>query len=192
LIASPALSLAQDTPAIDAMNFLLNKVISGVPVVDDEGKITAAIYHVLRMCTRSHASLTVVAQAQEYSTLAARDMMTSPALSLSPDTPVIDAMNFLVNKAISGVPVVDDEGKVLGVCSGYDLLALDSTPGRLDKSCFPPVDTCIDEFGGDRKAMWSNFKQLRQKLNSAGGSTGKGVCYKRQFQTIARNRYRQA
>jgi hypothetical protein len=121
-------------------------------------------------------TLSLAVHLQDFSTLTARDMMTSPPLSLSPETSVMDAMTFLVNKGISGVPVVDDDGKVMGVCSGYDLLALDSTPGKLDKSFFPPVDTCINEFGGDQKAMWSNFKQLRKKLNAASGSTVKEVC----------------
>jgi hypothetical protein len=98
-------------------------------------------------------------------------MMTSPAISLLPTTSVTDAMAMLVNMNISGVPVVDASGHVLGVCSGYDLLALDSTPGKLDKSYFPPIDTCIKEFGGDRKMMWTTFKELRQKLNAANGST---------------------
>jgi hypothetical protein len=108
---------------------------------------------------------------QDLSTLTVRDMMTSPALSLPPSTEVTTAMAFLVDKGISGVPVTDASGLVLGVCSGYDLLALDSTPGKLDKSYFPPIDTCINEFGGDRKMMWTNFKQLRSKLKAATGST---------------------
>lgn len=113
---------------------------------------------------------------QDLSTLTVRDMMTSPAYSLTPETEVTEAMEFLVSKGISGVPVVDVDGSVMGVCSGYDLLALDSTPGKLDKSYFPPIDTCINEFGGDRKMMWSNFKQLRRKVNAANGQTVREVC----------------
>ena len=40
-----------------------------------------------------------------------------------------------------------DDGRVLGIVSGYDLLAVDATPGRLDASLdanylFPPVNLC--------------------------------------------------
>jgi CBS domain len=108
---------------------------------------------------------------QSLSTLTVRDMMVAPAFSLPPETEVTDAMAFLVEKGVSGVPVTTKDGVVVGVVSGYDLLALDCTPGKLDRSYFPPVDTCINEFGGDRKMMWSNFKQLRSKLNSADGKT---------------------
>ncbi len=40
-----------------------------------------------------------------------------------------------------------EDGRVLGVASGYDLLAVDATPGRLDApldpgDLFPPVNLC--------------------------------------------------
>lgn len=69
--------------------------------------------------------------------------MTQPPFTLAPSTSVIEAMEALVTNGCSGMPVVDESGKVLGMCSGYDLLALDSTPGKLDKSYFPQIDTCI-------------------------------------------------
>lgn len=68
---------------------------------------------------------------QGWSTLTVRDMMTAPALSLTPNTSVMEAMAFLVEHRISGMPVCDETGRVVGVCSGYDLLALDSTPGKV-------------------------------------------------------------
>ncbi len=42
---------------------------------------------------------------------------------------------------------VGEEGHVLGIVSGYDLLAVDATPGKLDASLeathfFPPVNLC--------------------------------------------------
>ena len=113
---------------------------------------------------------------QEVSTLRVQDMMTSPVMSLSPGMSVFEAMKIMVEKGISGMPVTDEQNRVIGVCSGYDLLALDSTPGKLDKSYFPPIDTCINEFGGDRAMMWSNFKNLRQKLQTANCDTVGQVC----------------
>ncbi|KAK9832629.1 hypothetical protein WJX81_005531 [Elliptochloris bilobata] len=53
-------------------------------------------------------------------------------------------MELLVDKGISGLPICSEEGHVLGIVSGYDLLAVDSVPGRMDASLdashlFPPV-----------------------------------------------------
>jgi len=48
---------------------------------------------------------------------------------VQPSTPVDQALELLVQHKISGLPVVDDDGKLVGVVSDYDLLALDSISG---------------------------------------------------------------
>ncbi len=53
----------------------------------------------------------------------ARDVMTSPAVSVGPDTPFKEIVAILVEKRISAVPVVDEEVRVIGLVSEADLLA---------------------------------------------------------------------
>ena len=91
-----------------------------------------------------------------------KDVCTKPALSISPDASVLDAMKVLVEKRISGLPVADESGHVVGVISGYDLLLLESTPGHIDTSegLFPPIGRC-DEYGGKKELMWNSFNELR-------------------------------
>jgi CBS domain-containing protein len=50
------------------------------------------------------------------------DMMTRSVLSVSPATPLKDVARLLVEHRISGLPVVDDTGRVVGVISEGDLL----------------------------------------------------------------------
>ena len=52
----------------------------------------------------------------------AADVMTSAVISVAPDTPVGDIVALLLRHGISGVPVVDKDGSVLGVVSEGDLL----------------------------------------------------------------------
>ncbi|KAK6121193.1 hypothetical protein DH2020_045067 [Rehmannia glutinosa] len=49
-----------------------------------------------------------------------------------PTTTVDEALEILVEKRITGFPVVDDDGKLVGVVSDYDLLALDSISGTIE------------------------------------------------------------
>ena len=49
--------------------------------------------------------------------------MQGPALTIGPDTPLVDLRRIFVEKRIHGVPVVDREGVLLGVVSSSDLLA---------------------------------------------------------------------
>ncbi len=52
----------------------------------------------------------------------ARDVMVSPVITVKPSASVREVAETLVNKHISAVPVVDDQGKLLGIVSEGDLL----------------------------------------------------------------------
>ena len=51
-----------------------------------------------------------------------KDYMTTNVISFKADQLVIDAMKTLLKNRISGAPVVDDEGKLIGVLSEGDCL----------------------------------------------------------------------
>lgn len=53
----------------------------------------------------------------------AEDIMSSPAVTVSPDASRTQIADILTQHRISGVPVVDELGRVLGLVSEYDLLA---------------------------------------------------------------------
>ena len=46
-----------------------------------------------------------------------RDVMTRTVRSVGPDTPLKDVARELIEHRISGLPVVDDAGQVIGVIS---------------------------------------------------------------------------
>jgi len=58
----------------------------------------------------------------------AKDVMTSPAITVMPQTVCKDAAALLVNHRISALPVVDGEGRLVGLVSEADLLPLETTP----------------------------------------------------------------
>ncbi|MER7467293.1 CBS domain-containing protein [Streptomyces sp. NPDC097981] len=51
------------------------------------------------------------------------DLMTDEVVSVTPDTPFKDVAKLLAQHDVSGVPVLDDEDRVVGVVSQTDLLA---------------------------------------------------------------------
>ncbi len=53
----------------------------------------------------------------------AAEIMTSDSITLSPETEVTQAARLLLDKGINGVPVVDDEGRLVGVLCQSDLIA---------------------------------------------------------------------
>jgi CBS domain-containing protein len=52
----------------------------------------------------------------------ARDIMTTKVVTVSPETPVRDVAALMIEKHISGVPVLSDSGVLVGVVSEGDLL----------------------------------------------------------------------
>ena len=53
----------------------------------------------------------------------ASDYMTDTLVTLSPETELLDAMALLVEKQVSGAPVIDDRGNLVGIITERDCLA---------------------------------------------------------------------
>ncbi|KAK2426466.1 CBS domain-containing protein cbsx1, chloroplastic [Trifolium repens] len=79
---------------------------------------------------------------------------------VKPTTTVDEALESLVEHRITGFPVIDDNWKLVGVVSDYDLLALDSISGhgRTDNSMFPEVDS-----------TWKTFNEVQRLLSKTNG-----------------------
>jgi CBS domain-containing protein len=63
--------------------------------------------------------------------LKVRDVMARSVIKVSPAMPLRDVAGLLVDNLISGVPVVDDDGAVLGVVSEADLLIKEQGPDAI-------------------------------------------------------------
>ncbi|XP_052196540.1 CBS domain-containing protein CBSX1, chloroplastic [Diospyros lotus] len=79
---------------------------------------------------------------------------------VKPTTSVDEALEALVENRITGFPVIDDNWKLVGVVSDFDLLALDSISGggRTDTSMFPEVDS-----------TWKTFNEVQKLLSKTNG-----------------------
>ncbi|XP_020584090.1 CBS domain-containing protein CBSX1, chloroplastic-like [Phalaenopsis equestris] len=83
-------------------------------------------------------------------------------ITVKPSTSVDEALEKLVRYGIAGFPVIDDDWTLVGVVSGYDLLALNSISGcRItDKSIFPEVDS-----------TWKKFNEIQKLSSKTNGRT---------------------
>jgi len=54
--------------------------------------------------------------------LLARDIMTRDVATVTPDTSVEDLARLMMERNISGAPVMDDAGKLLGIVTEHDLI----------------------------------------------------------------------
>lgn len=70
--------------------------------------------------------------------LAARDIMTKKVITVSPDTLVSDLAKTLAGKNIGGVPVVDADGRLVGIVTQSDLVE------RAQELEMPPAINILD------------------------------------------------
>jgi CBS domain-containing protein len=52
----------------------------------------------------------------------AKDIMTTDVMTISPDATLADAIELLITREISGMPVIDGEGKIIGILTEKDIL----------------------------------------------------------------------
>jgi CBS domain-containing protein len=86
-----------------------------------------------------------------------KDLMTTQVVTIGPATPFKEIVARLANQRVSAVPVVDDDGRVLGVVSEADLLL---------KEEFPDPDA-------DIPLWWTKRRRLERE--KAAGSTARDL-----------------
>jgi CBS domain-containing protein len=124
-----------ETTVLDALQLMLDKRISGLPVVDDDGAVIGVLTEgdFLRRAEigterqRPHWLALLLSPgrlANEYVAAHGRsvgEVMTSPAITVHEDTPLSDIVELMEHRYIRRVPVTKD-GKLVGLVSRGDLL----------------------------------------------------------------------
>ena len=94
-----------------------------------------------------------------------RDVMSTPVVTLRPDDTVEHAADVLAEKNVGSLPVVDDEGKLVGILRDDDLIASEA---RVH------VPTFIN-FLGLGMAFPGEMKHLERELKKIAGATVRDV-----------------
>ncbi len=135
------------TPLSEVAKRMAGKGISGLPVLDRSQRLAGMISKrdFLRHMGGEQASfMAVIAACLEGKGCAAlgirkgvaADIMTSPALFITPTTTLAEAAATLTNNAINRLPVLDEEGRLRGILTRTDLMrahVLTPAPGEQEK-----------------------------------------------------------
>jgi len=63
-----------------------------------------------------------------------KDFMTHQVVTVTPETSILDAARLMLDHKISGLPVVTDDGRVVGIISEHDLLRGRESDARAEGS----------------------------------------------------------
>lgn len=134
IMARQVVSVSPEAPLAEVAEIMGQKGVAGVPVVDAGGKVVGVISEkdfLVRMGVKSPKNfMSVVAECLQVKKCVALpmrnqragDIMSAPAVTVSPDTPLAAVSRILVDKGINRVPVVDQEGRLIGLVSRADIV----------------------------------------------------------------------
>src|SRR6185437_12357719 len=88
----------------------------------------------------------------------ARDVMVSPVITVGENETVRDLAKLLIAKHISAVPVIDSDGKVVGIVTEADLLY------RTETGTERPVSWWLSLVSGDRALAGEYIKSHAVKI----------------------------
>lgn len=131
VMTSPVITVDPQTPVKEVAQLLLTHHISGVPVVS-EGKLVgivteADLLHKERPATEEGGLLRLLRRGQlaeverKAEGLVARDVMTSPVVTVTESTPLREVAALMARRQINRVPVVRGD-QVVGIVSRADVL----------------------------------------------------------------------
>lgn len=86
-----------------------------------------------------------------------KDFMQTKIVSVKPETPVVSAMRLLYINNLNGLPVIDDEQKVVGVFTEYDLIAQDSS---INLSVFLKLVLAFDVYKKEQSMIRADLEKL--------------------------------
>lgn len=133
VMTSEPVSVRAYTPYKQIVRILLDYGISAVPVVDETGHVLGVVSQAdliekeaaqARSASAAHRPVTWhsrTARAKAHA-VSADTLMTGPAITISPDADLNAAALLMSKHNIKRLPVVDGEGRLLGVVSRGDLL----------------------------------------------------------------------
>jgi acetoin utilization protein AcuB len=115
-----------DTSVHDAHQLMTREEIRRLPVVDSHGRLVGIVtLGDLRAAEPSPAtSLSVWELNYLLTTLTVEKIMTRDPITLSPDSTIGEAARTMLENRVSGLPVLDDEGKVVGIITESDIFSM--------------------------------------------------------------------
>ncbi|HSB51888.1 MAG TPA: CBS domain-containing protein, partial [Dissulfurispiraceae bacterium] len=134
IMTRPVHSVGLDSSAQQVADVMAERHISGVPVVDGEGRVAGVISEkdflsrmgakdaehvmgIIAACLKGKGCV-----ATSIRTKKAADIMSSPAVTVTAEATAFEIMGLFDRMGINRVPVVDEKGCLVGIVSRADLM----------------------------------------------------------------------
>jgi CBS domain-containing protein len=131
VMTRPVVVVGTDAPYKEIVRLLHDHRVTAVPVIEPEGHVVGVVSEAdllvkEELGPEAHASpLAVGRRRMDASKAAARtagELMTAPAVTIGQEEPIAAAARLMHRRSVKRLPVVDEEGRLLGIVSRTDLL----------------------------------------------------------------------
>ena len=124
-MTSPVAVITPSTPVSDAYNKMMQRNIRRLPVVEHGRIVGIVTLGDLREARPSPASsLSIYELNYLLSKLTVKQVMTHNPYTVTPHTPMLKAAKILLDAKIGGLPVVDEDGKPIGIITESDIFRM--------------------------------------------------------------------
>lgn len=134
IMASDVITISPDDDVKKAATLICLKKISGIPVVDKDGTplgmisekdVLRAIYPTYQEFFENPEEFKAYSDLRrrygEATHLKVSQVYNKKVITVTPDTPLLNALSLMITKRIRRLPVVDDAGKIIGIVSQGDI-----------------------------------------------------------------------
>jgi CBS domain-containing protein len=129
------ISVKPDDPALDALNMLFKMQISGLPVIDAQGKLLGmfteknVLAHVLPSYIEKVGRFvyeddpkSAKKKFMDLGRAKVKELMRSDVVTTTPDAALSEVGRVMLTQRARRLPVVDKEGKVVGIVARCDIV----------------------------------------------------------------------
>ncbi|WP_433190136.1 CBS domain-containing protein [Actinoallomurus sp. CA-150999] len=111
----------------DIAQMMIERGITALPVIDKDRHVAGVVSEADLLAKEEYKGVWPETRQDRLSrpkaqAVTARDLMTTPAITISPDASIVQAARLLEQHRIKRLPVVDDHNRLLGIVSRRDLL----------------------------------------------------------------------
>jgi CBS domain-containing protein len=139
IMTKDVVTVGKEDTVTDVARLLVEHKVSGLPVVDDEGRVlgmvsegdliyqdkklhTPAFLEILGGVIYLESPQRVANDIKKMTATKVAEIMTGKVYTVKEETPVEEVATIMVERQVNRVPVVDKAGKLVGIVSRQDLV----------------------------------------------------------------------
>ena len=135
VMSTHVIAVRQNASYKDMAGMLHEQRVSAFPVLNDDNKVIGVVSEadlLTKEALEGTVPRTLLSRQErvrkQVNALTAADLMTKPPVTIGPDEPVTHAARLMFDKRVKRLPVISDDGTLIGIVSRADLLSVYGRP----------------------------------------------------------------